>query len=398
MTGRPEKVWYDVVVVGARVAGAATAMLLARQGLRVLMLDRTRLPADTLSTHALMLGSAIQLNKWGLSDAVVATGATAVDAIDMKVRDVAFTAPVKHIGGVDRLYAPRRITLDAILADAAIAAGAELCDGATVTGVRRNADGRVNGVVGTTRGGATFGVSARWVVGADGMRSTVAQLVGATYQAYVEPTSSCVYSYWEGLESSHYSFAFGDRAAAGTIPTDGGLTCVFATSPANQMHEVRADLPHGFLKLVAAASPDMADHVAGGARSGAFRGFRGLAGYMRQPIGAGWLLIGDAGYYRDPLSAHGITDAFRDAELAARAILRAWNDPNSEIDALRRFRAFRDGFAAPMFHATARLATYDWSTDEALTLLATMGDEGEREARFLAALPTLGDVHDHAAA
>lgn len=398
MTGRPEKIWYDAVVVGARVAGAATAMLLARQGLRVLVLDRTRLPADTLSTHALMLGSAIQLNKWGLSDAVAATGATAVDAIDMKVRDVSFTAPVKHIGGVERLHAPRRITLDAILAEAAVAAGAELCDGATVTGVRRNADGRVNGIVGTTRAGQTFGVNARWVIGADGMRSTVAQLVGAEYQAYVEPTSSVVYSYWSGLESSHYSFAFGDGVSAGTIPTDGGLTCTFVSTPPDRMHEVRADLPTGFLRQMAAASPDMAELVASGERSGAFRGFRGLAGYMRQPIGAGWLLIGDAGYYRDPLSAHGITDAFRDAELAARAILRAWADPKSEVDALRRFRAFRDGFAAPMFHATARLATYDWTTDEALALLSQMGDEGEREARFLAALPSLGEVRDHAAA
>src|SRR3954470_6983658 len=99
MSGRPEKVWDDVVIVGARVAGAATAMLLARQGMRVLLLDRTWLPADTLSTHAMMLGSLVQLHRWGLADKVAATGATPIDAIDMKVRDVTFTAPVKHIGG-----------------------------------------------------------------------------------------------------------------------------------------------------------------------------------------------------------------------------------------------------------------------------------------------------------
>src|SRR4051812_2061623 len=225
MAGRPEKIWYDVVVVGARVAGSATAMLLARSGLRVLMLDRTNLPADTVSTHALMLGSAVQLNKWGLTDTVAATGATPIEAIDMKVRDVTFTAPVKKIGGVERLYAPRRITLDALLADAAVAAGVELCDGVTVVGLRRDGDGRVSGVVGKARDGRGFEVGARWVIGADGMRSTVARLVDAKYQAYVEPTSSCVYGYWAGLESNHYSFAFGDRAAAGVIPSDGGLTC-----------------------------------------------------------------------------------------------------------------------------------------------------------------------------
>ena len=398
MSNRPQKVWYDVVIVGARVAGAATAMLLARQGLRVLMVDRTRFPADTLSTHALMLGSAVQLERWGLTDTVAGTGATPVSAIDMKVDDVTFTAPVKHIGGVERLYAPRRITLDALLIEAATSAGAELYDGATVTGVRRNADGRVNGIVGKTRDGHEFGVSAQWVIGADGMRSTVAQLVDASYQAYVEPTGTCIYAYWSGLESEHYEFAFGNRAAAGAIPTDGGLTCVFAAAPADRMRDARIDLPYGFMDLLAAASPVLAERVATGSRASAFRGFRGAAGHLRQPIGAGWLLVGDAGYHRDPLAAHGITDAFRDAELAARAVITAVDDPAQEVVALRRFRAFRDGFAVPMFKATARLATYDWTTDEALALLSTMGDEGEREARFLAALPPAGRSRGHAAA
>jgi flavin-dependent dehydrogenase len=398
MTGRPEKISYDVVVVGARVAGASTAMLLARHGLRVLVLDRTRLPADTLSTHALMLGSIVQMHRWGLADAIAATGATPIDAIDMKVRDVAFTAPVKQIGGVQKLYAPRRITLDALLVDAAVAAGAEVVDGAAVTGIRRNADGRVNGVLGLTREGREFAVSARWVVGADGMRSTVARLVDAKYQAYVEPTNTCMYAYWSGLESGHYEFAFGDRAGSGAIPTDGGLTCVFATAPADRMRESRVDLPDGFMRLVAAASPALAERVATGSRESAFRGFRGIPGYLRQPIGAGWLLVGDAGYHRDPLSAHGITDAFRDAEFAARAIIAASDEPAQEVMAFRRFRAFRDGFAVPMYFATAKLATYEWTTDEALALLSKMGDEGEREARYLAALPPTSSTRDHAAA
>src|SRR5205085_3643187 len=111
---------YDVVVVGARVAGAATARLLAEAGLDVLLLDRTRLPADTISTHAITLGGMVQLRRWGLLEAVAATGATPVDAIDITAGDVSFSAPVKHIGGIGFLYAPRRITLDALLAEAAV--------------------------------------------------------------------------------------------------------------------------------------------------------------------------------------------------------------------------------------------------------------------------------------
>ncbi len=135
---------YDVVVVGARCAGAATARLLAAAGLDVLLVDRTRLPADTVSTHAMLPGGIVQLRRWGLLDAVAGTGATAVDAVQITAGEVSFTAPVKHIGGVERLYGPRRITLDALLADAAVAAGAELRMGVTVRDLLRDGDGRVS--------------------------------------------------------------------------------------------------------------------------------------------------------------------------------------------------------------------------------------------------------------
>src|SRR4051794_6226144 len=149
----PSRTSYDVVVVGARVAGAATARLLAEAGLDVLVVDRTRLPADTVSTHALMLGGVVQLRRWGLLDAVAATGAPAIEAVDITAGDVAFTARIKQIGGVDRLYAPRRITLDALPARAGVGAGAELRDGLTVSAVTRDIGGRVTGVTGTSPAG-----------------------------------------------------------------------------------------------------------------------------------------------------------------------------------------------------------------------------------------------------
>lgn len=124
---------YDAIVVGGRCAGAATALLLARAGHRVLVLERSQLPADTVSTHALLLGGVLQLDRWGVLDDVIATGAPAVDGVDIRSGDVTFTARVKPTGGVTALYAARRYLLDEILLDAAADAGAEVRTGYRVT-------------------------------------------------------------------------------------------------------------------------------------------------------------------------------------------------------------------------------------------------------------------------
>ena len=383
----PSRTSYDVVVVGARVAGAATARLLAEAGLDVLVVDRTRLPADTVSTHALMLGGVVQLRRWGLLDAVAATGAPAIDAVDITAGDISFTARVKDIGGVDRLYAPRRITLDALLARAAVEAGAELRDGLTVAGVERDDNGRVTGVGGMTHDGKSWQVHARWVVGADGIRSTVAQLVAAPVLHWAEPTNSCHYAYFGGLTGTHYDWAFAPRSGAGAIPTDGGLTVVFANAPAGDVREVRRDLEAGFHRLVRETSPALADRLEGATRVTGFRGVRGLPSFFRKPTGPGWLLVGDAGYHRDPYSAHGITDAFRDAELAARAIVATVRGDATEAAAMDGYGELRDEFATPFAAATARLASYELDISQILDVLSEMGDIGEREARFLADLP-----------
>jgi flavin-dependent dehydrogenase len=124
-------------------------------------------------------------------------------------------------------------------------------------------------------------------------------------------------------------------------------------------------------------------------RVGGFRCTRGLPSYLRQAGGDGWLLVGDAGYHRDPYSAHGITDAFRDADLAARAVLAATDsDPTR---AMRGYQRQRDDFAVPMYDATLRLASFRLDIDEILEVLSVMGHEGERETRFLAGLGTAGD-------
>ena len=117
---------HDVIVVGARCAGASTAMLLARHGYDVLVVDRTSLPADTVSTHSLSRGGIVQLQRWGLLDAVIASGAPPMRRVVFHAGASSVTRQIKERAGVDLTVAPRRHILDAILADAAVDAGAQL--------------------------------------------------------------------------------------------------------------------------------------------------------------------------------------------------------------------------------------------------------------------------------
>ena len=221
---------YDVVVVGARAAGAATAFLLARHGLRVLLVDRGRYGADTLSTHALMRGGVLQLTRWGLLDEIIAAGTPRGAANDVPVRRRPGAVTLKRSYGVEALYAPRRTVLDPILVDAAAAAGAEVRFGVAVTGVERDRHGTVTGITGRARDGETVRAAARIVVGADGIRSTVAEAVGAPYERVGRSVAAVTYGYWTGLETDGYEWNFRPDAASGVVPTNDGQACVFASA------------------------------------------------------------------------------------------------------------------------------------------------------------------------
>jgi flavin-dependent dehydrogenase len=348
---------YDAVIAGARCAGAATAMLLARQGARVLLLDRSRYGTDTLSTHALMRGAVLQLHKWGLL-AGIAAGTPAVRSSTFHLPDGTLTVPIKSLRGVDALYAPRRIVLDAILADAARSAGAEVRFGTSVTGLRRGRTGRVTGVTGRARG-ARLEVGADLVIGADGRRSTVARCAGAE-TAHVAPASSAViYRYFreDAIEGYHWHYVVG--ATAGAIPTNDGLACVFA---AVSERRLRRELDDGadaaFRRVLARAAPGLADRLGHRGAVGPPRIFPGLTGYLRDAAGPGWALVGDAGYFKDPLTAHGITDALRDAEILARAVTA------EGPDAVGRYQEERDELSLRLFRVAGRIASFEWTADD----------------------------------
>jgi flavin-dependent dehydrogenase len=380
---------YDVVIVGGRVAGASTAMLLARAGARVAVVERSRLGSDTLSTHALMRAGVLQLFRWGLLERLVSAGTPSISSAQFHYGDGASTrVSIRRAAGVDALYAPRRYLLDRLLADAAAEAGAEILPEMTVTGMRRDDSGRVRGVHAVDRAGRVLELPAVTTVGADGIRSTVADLVQAPVIRHGRSASGVLYRYVAGLPTDGYEWAYGDGAAAGLIPTNNGETCVFVAAAADQFPAIRrAGREQAFAALLARAAPGLGDRVASAGEAGRLYGWTGAPGYVRRSWGSGWALVGDAGYYKDPITTHGMTDALRDAELLADAILASNTSGLPPGTALARYQATRDRLSSDLFAATEAVAAYDWDTDCLHTLLRRVSSAMSDEVDYLESLP-----------
>lgn len=355
MTSTLNTEYYDAIIVGARCAGAATALLLAQRGARVLVVDHDQPGTGTMSTHALMRGAVIQLNKWGVLDTLVRKGTPAIRRTSFIYEDHAVDLDIKPEHGVHALLAPRRSLLDATLAGAASAAGAHLRYGTGCTGLLFDDAHRVRGVTLRTRSGASEEVRAGIVIGADGRRSTVARHVSAAITRQAENSIACVYAYMSGLPNRGYRWYFAPGAAGGIIPTNDGLSCVFAAVGPGVLAEAREADNASLDALVSRHLPVLADEISEASVAERQVTFPGSYGYFRQSAGPGWALVGDAGYFRDPLTAHGITDALRDAEVLADAII------HSDVGA---YPATRDAMSADFFEITDRIAALDWSIEE----------------------------------
>jgi 2-polyprenyl-6-methoxyphenol hydroxylase-like FAD-dependent oxidoreductase len=377
---------WDVIVVGGRAAGAATAMLLARGGARVVVLERSPYGADTLSTHALMRGGVVQLHRWGLLDRVVAAGTPPIRWTVFTYGGEHIAIPIKPSFGVDALYAPRRTVLDPILVDAACEAGAEVRHGIRVGTVCQDGRGRVTGVAGLDERGRPFELTARIVVGADGMRSTVARLVGATIDRVGIGASATVYGYWRGLETDGYEWIFRPGAAAGVIPTNEDQACVFASAPPARVGGGGLAVLHA---LLGEADAGLAARLAAATPPPGVRTFAGRPGFVRRSWGPGWALVGDAGYWKDPLTAHGLTDALRDAELLGAAIVSSLRGEQDETSALAGYQATRDGLSADLFAVTDTIAQHRWTDDEIGGLLMRLSDSMAEEVALLGGLEPL---------
>jgi flavin-dependent dehydrogenase len=305
-----------------------------------------------------MRGGVLQLARWGVLDAVIAAGTPAVRITTFHYDDDALPVAIKPRDGIDALYAPRRTVLDPILVDAARRAGAEILHDVHATDLLRDTSGRVCGVVLADRVGTRLPIRAEHVIGADGLRSTVAQLVCAPFVHRARHDAPAMYRLARGVPVEGYHWYYRRGIAGGTIPTNDGETIVFVTLPAERYGRERSGgLESLFNRGLAEVAPAIAEE-AHGHWSGPTRAFAGHAGFMRRAHGPGWALVGDAGAFRDPITAHGITDALRDAEWLSDALLHGTDR------ALEEFEAARDATVLPLLDVTDAVASFDWELDQ----------------------------------
>ncbi len=309
---------YDAIVVGARVAGASTAMLLARKGYRVLMVDRATFPSDTLSTHQLQIPGSILLKKWGLLDRVLATSPGAAHHVHFDSDGIVLDGEYPTVEGVGAIHSPRRYLLDKILIEAAVEAGAEFREGFVTEDLLRD-DGKVTGIRGRLTSGGTATERARIVVGADGKHSLVAKAVDAPrYDEH--PALTCgYYSYWEGVPTIGGAIYRRGTRMLGAWPTNDNKTMIYVAWPAAEFDTFRADVERNYRATIDLAE-DLAARVRQGRLAERILGTGDMPNFYRKPYGPGWALVGDAGFTKDAITGMGISDAFRDAELLAEAI------------------------------------------------------------------------------
>ncbi|MFL5260037.1 MAG: NAD(P)/FAD-dependent oxidoreductase, partial [Hyphomicrobiales bacterium] len=311
-----------------------------------------------LSTHALMRPAVMQLSRWGLLDDILNTGAPVVRSSTFHYGEEQVTVPIKPEPGIPGLIAPRRTVLDRLLVDAARAVGATLLHDTHVHELTFDRHGRVVGVALTNPDGKPRYLACEVVVGADGLSSLVARAAGASPIATGRAPVAHAYGYATipaALSGYHWYFQTG--LAGSVIPTHDGLACCVASLPTERYDRAfRANVEASWRDALDVLSPGLGRHAAEH-RLGRLKSFRGAPGLLRQAYGRGWILVGDAGFFRDPLTSHGISDALRDAEGAAAAVI------GGARCHFRQFEEERDGIARRILETTDAIGAFDWSLD-----------------------------------
>jgi 2-polyprenyl-6-methoxyphenol hydroxylase-like FAD-dependent oxidoreductase len=364
---------FDVIVIGARCAGAPTAMLLARAGCKVLLVDRATFPSDTLSTHVIHPQGVALLARWGLLDRIALSGCPPIHTYAFNFGPLAI-AGSPGTGGARVAYCPRRTVLDKILVDGAAEAGAELREGFAVDELLVS-DGRVTGIRGHQKRGPAVTAAAPLVIGADGRHSVVAKAVSAEVYNERPTLQGGYYAYWSGLPmDGRFETHIGNGSGFAAAPTNDGLTMVVGGWPLAQYEVNRHDHEKSYLSLFDQAPAFRERLKAGRLESKVFGG--ATPNFFRKPFGPGWALVGDAGYIKDPITAQGIVNAFRDAELVTAAI-QSWHSGAQSYDAaMTEYQSARDAQSLPMYDFTCQLAAMKPPPPELVQLLgATAGNQ-----------------------
>jgi 2-polyprenyl-6-methoxyphenol hydroxylase-like FAD-dependent oxidoreductase len=335
-------------------------MLLARSGARVLLVDRARFPSDTISSHVIKQSGVAALERWGLLDAVLATGCPPIEQYSYFVGERRLPLPPLHPDDVP-IVAPRRTLLDMVLIEAAADAGVDVHTGTGVSDLLRDGN-RVLGIQAWSETSRLLRARAPIVIGADGKHSHIASEVGAAYVHYQQPVSLAYFSYWSGCACDGIQLYFAPGRLAGLIPTHADQVLAFVQCRRVERHAFRSDMHSSYLEALA-SFPAVADVLDGATQEGPLRGMLDLPTYFRQAYGPGWALAGDAAHHKDPLVARGISDAFRDAELLAQAVASTQGGADPTF-ALARYQAVREATSWEVSALNHRLAELPDDLDE----------------------------------
>jgi 2-polyprenyl-6-methoxyphenol hydroxylase-like FAD-dependent oxidoreductase len=347
---------YDVIVVGARIAGSVLASLLSQRGHRVLVLDRSRFPSDSLSTHFFRWPALRAFQQSAVFDEVQAAAPHLVEMYN-HLDGHSFSEPVEGKYDLNYFMCVRRITLDWILIQRLQRiSGVEVREGARVEALIRD-DDRVMGVVFVDERGR-HSATARVVVGADGFYSQVARLVGAPYENYQDVKRAMYYTYFRGLDplpgpaAEHH---FRGNHLVYVFPTDGDLTLTAATVPLSDFGEFKHS-PDERLMAELESLPDLAPRLRRAEQTAPTRGAGNIPCYQRVPYGPGWALVGDAAQVMDPWSGQGIDHASTHATMLAGALADWLDGKNPWEVALGAYHAERNAWSKKTFRRTSEYA------------------------------------------
>jgi flavin-dependent dehydrogenase len=231
------------------------------------------------------------------------------------------------------------------------------------------------------RGGSRHEIHADIVIGADGLRSAVARHVEAPVSRQGRHACGVVYAFWRGVGADETRWHYRPGVSVGVIPTNDDASCIFvATAAAEFRDRFQSDMEAGYRRRLSDCVPALGEELAGRSPVERFRGFPGNPGVIRRSHGPGWALVGDAGYFKDPITAHGITDALRDAEFLARAVSRASDR------ALAEYQSSRDELSRELFDVTDMVAAFDWDLETLKTLHLRLSRAMNAEVEALLAL------------
>lgn len=347
-----ESVDYDVIIVGARVAGAVTAALLGQYGLSVLLLDRARFPSDSLSTHFFRAPALRAFQKIGVLDEVLATAPHL--KVNYNVIDgLVFPEPVDRPDDFPFYLCVRRIILDEILVRRARhTAGVELREGAVARQLVWE-DGRVIGVRWSDETG-NHEARGRAIVGADGLNSFVARQAEAPVERAEPVNRAMYYAYYEGIrpmEGPAAEFHYRGNSLAYCFPCDSQLTLIAASVPIADFAEFKRD-PEGRLEQELQTMEALKDRLGTATRQGPVRGTGSIPGVLRVPYGDGWALAGDASMVIDPWSGQGIDQGSTGATFLAAELNEYVGGRKDWQTAMQAYHRQRNEFSLKTFERT----------------------------------------------